>query len=133
MASNPGNKSLMAPLGRARGLGSAKQGAGHWRTQRVTGIALVPLSLWFVWSVTHLAGAEQDEVKHWLSRPVSAILMSLLVVAMFYHLALGLQVVIEDYMHRESVKIMTLLLVKGLIVLAAASALFAVLRVALGG
>jgi succinate dehydrogenase / fumarate reductase membrane anchor subunit len=70
---------------------------------------------------------------HWLSRPASAILMSLLIVALFHHLALGLQVVIEDYVHREPVKIAALLIVKGLIVLTAAAALFTVLHVAVGG
>jgi succinate dehydrogenase / fumarate reductase membrane anchor subunit len=81
----------------------------------------------------HLAGADQGQVIHWLSRPVSAILMALLIVALFYHLALGLQVVIEDYVHRELVKITALLLVKGLIVLTAVAALFTVLHVAVGG
>ena len=69
---------------------------------------------------------------NWLSRPASAIMMSLFIVATFYHLALGVQVVIEDYIHREGVKLTTLLLVKGLIVLTAAAALFTVLRVAVG-
>jgi succinate dehydrogenase / fumarate reductase membrane anchor subunit len=133
MASNPAGKSLRVPLGRARGLGSAKRGASTWWAERISSIALLPLTLWFVWSVLRLTGADQGEVKHWLSRPASAILMSLLVTVMFYHLALGLKVVIEDYLHRESVKLVTLLLVNGLIALTAAAALFTVLRVALGG
>ena len=127
------DKRLVGPLGRARGLGSAKQGLHHWWAQRVSSVALVPLTLWFVFSVIHFHGADQAMVHDWLRRPASAIMMSLLIVATFYHLALGVQVVIEDYVHREGVKLTSLLVVKGLIVLLAAAALFTVLRVAVGG
>jgi succinate dehydrogenase / fumarate reductase membrane anchor subunit len=133
MASHHPQKRLVGPLGRARGLGSAKSGLQHWWAQRVTAVALVPLTLWFVFSVAvRLVGADQAQVQDWLHRPASAILMSLFIVATFYHLALGAQVVIEDYVHREGVKLTSLLLVKGLIVLVAAAALFTVLRVAVG-
>ena len=132
MASHPSQKRLISPLARARGLGSAKKGASHWWAERVSSVALVPLTLWFVWSVVHLTGADQAAVRGWLSRPATAILMSLFIVSMFYHLALGLQVVIEDYVHREGVKVTALLLIKGLVILTAAAALFTVLRVALG-
>ena len=127
------DKRLVGPLGRARGLGSAKHGLQHWWAQRVTAVALVPLTLWFVVSAIHFHGADQAAAHDWLRRPASAIMMSLLIVATFYHLALGVQVVIEDYVHREGVKLTSLLLSKGLIVLLAASALFTVLRVAVGG
>ncbi len=120
-------------MSRARGLGSAKRGVGHWTAQRISAVALVPLTLWFVWSIMHLGGADQARVRDWLSRPATAILMSLTVIATFYHLSLGVQVVIEDYLHREGVKLTALLLVKGLIVLTAAAALFTVLRIAVGG
>lgn len=133
MASHHPQKRLVGPLGRARGLGSAKHGLQHWWAQRVSAVALIPLTLWFVYSAVHLTGADQAVVKDWLSRPASAILMTLFVIATFYHLALGVQVVIEDYIHREGVKLTTMLLVKGLIVLTAAAALFTVLRVAVGG
>lgn len=133
MASHHPQKRLVGPLGRARGLGSAKHGLQHWWAQRVSAVALVPLTLWFVYSVVHLTGADQAIVLTWLSKPASAILMSLFIVAMFYHLSLGLQVVIEDYVHREGVKLTSLLLIKGLIVLTAAAALFTVLHVAVGG
>ena len=132
MASHHPQKRLVGPLARARGLGSAKHGLQHWWAQRVSAIALVPLTLWFVYSVVHLTGADQTRVHGWLSRPATAILMSLFIVTTFYHLALGVQVVIEDYIHREGVKLTTLLLVKGLIGLTAAAALFTVLRVAVG-
>jgi len=132
MASHHPAKRLASPLARVRGLGSAKEGVQHWWAQRVTAVALVPLTLWFVYSAIQLTGADQSRVRDWLHRPADAILMSLLILATFYHLALGLQVVVEDYVHREGVKLVTLLLVKGLIVLVAAAALFTVLRVAFG-
>jgi succinate dehydrogenase / fumarate reductase membrane anchor subunit len=133
MPSHHPQKRLVGPLGRARGLGSAKHGLQHWWAQRVGAVALVPLTLWFVYSVVHLTGADQARVHEWLAKPASAILMSLFIIAMFHHLALGLQTVIEDYVHREGVKLTALLLIKGLIVLTAAAALFTVLHVAVGG
>jgi succinate dehydrogenase / fumarate reductase membrane anchor subunit len=133
MSSHHPQKRLVGPLGRARGLGSAKHGLQHWWAQRVSAVALVPLTLWFIYSVVHLTGADQGRVHDWLATPASAILMSLFIVAMFYHLSLGLQTVIEDYVHRDGVKLTFLLLIKGLIVLTATAALFTVLRVAVGG
>jgi succinate dehydrogenase / fumarate reductase membrane anchor subunit len=133
MVSHHPQKRLVGPLSRARGLGSAKHGLQHWWRQRVSAVALVPLTLWFVYSAVRLTGAGQADVIHWLARPVSAILMSLFIVAMFYHLSLGVQVVIEDYVHRDAVKLTSLLFVKGVIVLTAAAALFTVLHVAVGG
>jgi succinate dehydrogenase / fumarate reductase membrane anchor subunit len=132
MASHHPAKRLASPLARVRGLGSAKEGVQHWWAQRVSAVALVPLTLWFVYSAVELTGADQSRVRDWLHRPADAILMSLLILATFYHLALGIQVVVEDYVHREGVKLVTMLLVKGLIVLVAAAALFTVLRIAFG-
>ena len=88
---------MRSPLGRAIGLGSAKEGVGHWWAQRVTAIALVPLAVWFVIVVVGLAGADRAVFVDWVRHPVPAVLLVLLLVATFYHGALGLQVVIEDY------------------------------------
>jgi succinate dehydrogenase / fumarate reductase membrane anchor subunit len=104
--------SLRTPLARVRGLGSAKDGTAHWWAQRLTAIALVPLSLWFVISVICLIGADYASFTGWLSGPVSGGLMILLIGATFYHAALGLQVVIEDYVHQDCVKIAALVAVK---------------------
>ena len=104
--------SRRSPLGRVRGLGAAKEGVGHWWAQRLTSLALVPLSLWFVVSVAMMTGAGYEEVRNWAASPVVAGLMILLIVVTFYHVALGLQVVIEDYIARESVKIASLILVQ---------------------
>ena len=90
---------IETPLARVRHLGAAKEGVGHWWWQRLTALLLVPLSLWFVGSLWWIvaSGADYDRFVDWLSGPVAAILMLLLLGATFYHLKLGLQVVIEDY------------------------------------
>jgi len=102
-------------IARARGLGSAKEGVQHWWLQRLTALALVPLSLWFVISVVSMAGATRAELIGWLSSPVSAGLLILCLIATFWHAILGLQVVIEDYVHREGPKLAWLLALKGLL------------------
>ncbi len=121
------------PLGNARGLGSAKSGAHHWWMQRLTAIALVPLTLWFVASLIQLTGADHQSATAWLSSPIQAVLMLLLIAATFHHMQLGLQVVIEDYIHSESAKIVVLVLAKLASMLLAAAAAFAVLKIAFGG
>src|SRR5881396_2976088 len=101
MPSHHPARRLATPLARVRGLGSAKEGVQHWWMQRLTAVALVPLTLWFVISAIELTGADQSRVRDWLHRPADAILMALFIVATFQHLLLGIQVVIEDYVHRE--------------------------------
>ena len=90
---------LRTPLARAMGLGSAKEGVQHWWAQRVSAVALVLLGLWFVASLIALAGADHLRVVAWLHGPLAAVLTILMLAAVFYHTALGLQVVIEDYVH----------------------------------
>lgn len=121
------------PIGRVRGLGSAKEGTTHWWAQRVTAIALVPLALWFVISVLTMLGADQSAVKAWIGNPIITVLLVLLIAATFHHGQLGLQVVIEDYVHREGLKIALILLVKGLALILALLGIFAVLKIAFGG
>lgn len=110
---------LRSPLGRARGLGSARSGSKHWWGQRLTAIALVPLTLWFIWSMLRLTGASQSDVADWMSSPVRMALMLALIAATFHHLQLGLQVVIEDYVPQEDIKLAAVLAVKGLCILLA--------------
>jgi succinate dehydrogenase / fumarate reductase membrane anchor subunit len=126
-------KSLRSPLGRARGLGSAKDGTHHWWAQRVTAIALVPLTVWFVASVIGLAGAPLIELQAWVASPVVAVLLLILVGATFQHARLGVQVVIEDYVHHEGVKVALLLAVNGAALLFGAIAAFSILKLAFGG
>ena len=125
--------SLRTPLGRVRGLGSAKEGVAHWWGQRLTAIALVPLTLWFVVSIAALAGADHGAVVAWLRAPVSAILMVLLIAVTFLHLQLGLQVVLEDYVQTEGLRLAAIIGVKFAAAAFALAAVFAVLKVAFGG
>jgi succinate dehydrogenase / fumarate reductase, membrane anchor subunit len=125
-------KHMRSPFGRASGLGSAKEGVEHWWRQRVTAVALVPLTLWFVALIIAHRGSDYTVFIAWLKTPLAALMMVLLLVALFSHTALGLQVIIEDYLH-SAAKIPALVLVRlGCFALAAAGIL-AVLRIALGG
>jgi len=123
---------LRSPLGRALGLGSAKEGVEHWWVQRVTAVALIVLALWFVAALVHHLGADHAAAVAWLRSPLTAVAMILLIVATFVHMALGVQVVIEDYVHHEATKVASLLLVRLACWALGAAALFAVLRVAFG-
>jgi succinate dehydrogenase / fumarate reductase membrane anchor subunit len=121
---------MRSPLGRAIGLGSAKEGVAHWWLQRITAVALVPLSLWFVIAIIRLVGADSDGVRDWVGNPLPAIMLVLLLIATFYHAALGLQVVIEDYIHAELTKLGLVVIVRlGCFALAVAG-VFAVLSMA---
>jgi succinate dehydrogenase / fumarate reductase, membrane anchor subunit len=122
---------MRSQLGRARGLGAAKSGAAHWWAQRLTAVALVPLTLWFVWSVLHLVGAPHEAMLAWIGGPIPVVLMIALVLASFYHLALGLQVVIEDYVTTEPTRLITLLLTKGVIILLTLTCLVSILKLGL--
>ncbi|MDA8249853.1 MAG: succinate dehydrogenase, hydrophobic membrane anchor protein [Rhodospirillales bacterium] len=124
---------MRTQLGRARGLGAAHGGTHHWWVQRLTAIALVPLSLWFIYAVLHLAGAPRAYVAHWAGHPVNAALLAALVVATFHHAQLGLQVVVDDYVHTEATRMAVLLLIKGLAALLALISLVAVLKLAFTG
>jgi len=123
---------LRSPLGRAIGLGSAKEGVDHWWTQRITAVALVPLTLWFVAALIGHLGADYAGAIAWLRSPIPATAMALLVIAVFVHAALGVQVVIEDYVHHEGAKIVGLVALKLACWALGAAALIAVLRIALG-
>ena len=127
-----GQGRLRSPLGRAIGLGSAKEGVEHWWRQRLTAIALVPLALWFAASVLAHLGSDHAQFVAWLRSPVPAILMILVVATSFYHAALGCQVVIEDYVHGEGAKLVSLILLRLVCLLFAVAGIFAVLRIALG-
>ncbi len=122
---------LRSQLGRARGLGSAHAGSGHWWAQRLTALALVPLSLWFIASAMRLEGANRAGMIAWLREPVSLVLMLCLIVATFWHMELGLRVVIEDYVHGEGSRFTLLLLSRGICIVAALFCFISALRLGL--
>ena len=127
------DRSLRTPLAKARGLGSAKDGTHHFWLQRLTAVALIPLTVWFALSIASLATAGQAEVLAWMKSPLSAILMLSFVMAGFWHMKLGLQVVIEDYVHTESTKITCLILNNLIAIFLALAAFLSVLKMLLGG
>jgi succinate dehydrogenase / fumarate reductase membrane anchor subunit len=131
MAKAPHIDIRRSPLGRARGLGSARAGATHWWMQRLTSLALVPLTLWFLCAMIGMLGASRDDVVFWMSGPLPIVLMIALVIATFHHLQAGLQVVIEDYVHDDRLRIGSILLVKGLSLLLALACIISVLRLGL--
>ena len=124
---------LRSDLGRVRGLGSAKEGTSHWWMQRVTAVALLPLTLWSAWSLASLAGADQADFADWLRKTHNLTLFILFLGALFYHMQLGLQVVIEDYVHDEKMKVMGLLLNLFVAVLFGLSGVIALLNIVFGG
>jgi succinate dehydrogenase / fumarate reductase membrane anchor subunit len=123
---------MRSPLGRAIGLGSAKEGVEHWWMQRITAIALVPLILWFVIAVIGLVGGDLETVQNWIGRPLPAILLVLLLIATFYHMSLGLQVVVEDYVHAELAKLALVIVIRLFCFAFAVAGIFAVLMIAVG-
>ena len=125
--------SLRTPIGRARGLGSAKEGTHHWWHQRLTAIALIPLSIWFAISLVWLAGASYADAVAWFSAPVPAALMLLLIAFGLYHLKLGMQVVIEDYVTTEWMKLTGVIVVSFWCIALGLACAMAVLSLWLGG
>lgn len=124
------NTTLRTPLGRVRGLGSAKGGTHHWWVQRVTSVVLLPLTLWFVLSAASLAGAGYEATIAWIARPWNAVLLLATIGVTFYHTALGLQVIVEDYANQEWVKMGAILAIKAICVVLALASALAVVRIA---
>ena len=121
--------SLKSPLGKAIGLGSAKHGFGHWWWQRVSAVALVPLCIWFVLSLLCLINSDYQAVLEWFSSPIQTSLMIVFVLTLIYHAQTGLQVVIEDYIHKKCVNLALLYGVKFLSVLMAVIAVVSIFRI----
>ena len=120
------------PLGRVRGLGSAKQGTEHWWHQRLTAAANLFLTLWFLLAIAQAPGYDFDSIRLWLSSAWVAIPLMLLIVSVFYHFRIGLQVVIEDYQQNEN-RVALMLLLNFFTVAAAGVAIFSILKIAFTG
>ena len=123
---------LRAPLAKVRGLGSAKDGTRHWWAQRLTAIALVPLTLWFIYTLVSLTTLDYLAAIGWLQSPMNTILLILFVFALFYHAQLGMQVVIEDYIENEALKITSIILLNFIMLFAGIAGIVAILKVFLG-
>jgi succinate dehydrogenase / fumarate reductase membrane anchor subunit len=125
-------KDLRHPLKRARGLGSAQYGVGHWWTQRTTATGLVVLGLWFVVLVLGLLHSDYATVRAAVAKPWNAVLLIAFLITTFWHTVLGLQVVVEDYVHTRWKEILLLVVIKFITVLSVLAGTLAVLRIALG-
>jgi succinate dehydrogenase / fumarate reductase membrane anchor subunit len=126
------NGDLRTPLARARGLGSAREGVHHWWAQRLTAIALIPLVVWFAISLVMMSGADYGAVRAWIGSPLVMVLLILTIAIGLHHGQLGLQVVIEDYVHGDGSKLALIVAVRFIAVLFGLAAIVAVLRIGFG-
>ena len=126
------NSDLRTHLSRARGLGSAKDGLHHWWAQRITALALIPLVAWFAVSLIMMSGADYAVVRAWIGSPVVMVLLTLTIVVGLHHGQLGLQVVIEDYIHNDGLKLALIVLMRFVAVLFGVAAVVAILRIGFG-
>jgi succinate dehydrogenase / fumarate reductase membrane anchor subunit len=122
--------SLQTPLHKVRGLGASHSGTGHFWRQRITAVALVPLSLWFTFAILGLIGTNEVAVLSFLARPWNALLMAAFAATMLYHMSLGLQVVVDDYIHSTGMKIFLLLLIRFAMIATTVTCIFALIRIA---
>jgi len=127
------NSDLRTPLSRARGLGSAKQGVHHWWAQRITAVALIPLVVWFAISLIMMSGADYFVVRAWIGSPVVMVLLTLTIVIGLHHGQLGMQEVVEDYVHNEGLKLALIVLLRFTAVFFGLAAIVAILRIGFGG
>jgi succinate dehydrogenase / fumarate reductase membrane anchor subunit len=124
--------SLRSPIGRVLGLGTAKEGAAHWWSQRVTSVALLLLTVWLVIALLRLPDFTHATLVAWIASPVNTVLLLLLTVTGVYHSQLGVQVVIEDYVVHHGLKVASLLLIDFLHVAVGVLGVYSILRIAFG-
>jgi succinate dehydrogenase / fumarate reductase membrane anchor subunit len=122
--------SLQTPLHKVRGLGASHSGTGHFWRQRITAVALVPLGLWFTFAILGLIGTNEVAILSFLAHPWNALLMAAFATTMLYHMSLGLQVVVDDYVHSTGMKIFCLLLIRFVMIATTVTCIFALIRIA---
>jgi succinate dehydrogenase / fumarate reductase, membrane anchor subunit len=127
------NSDLRTPLSRARGLGSAKEGVHHFWAQRITAVALIPLVAWFAISLIMMSGADYAVVRAWIGSPAVMVLLTLTIVIGLHHGQLGMQVVIEDYVHNDGMKLALIVLMRFIAVFFGLAGIVAILRIGFGG
>jgi succinate dehydrogenase / fumarate reductase membrane anchor subunit len=124
--------SLRTPLGKVLGLGSAKDGTGHFWGQRLSGVGLLILGLWFIYAILTIPGFTHAEALTFIGAPLNGVLLLLLVVTMSYHSSLGVQVVIEDYVHGHALKLASLIISRFAHTFLAVAAIYAIIKIGLG-
>ena len=122
---------IQSPLAKARGLGSAHEGAHHWLAERVTAVAILPLVLWVVYSMIELRGTTYWEFTQWLSQPWNATLLIMFIIGVFHHAVTGLQVVIEDYVASHCAKLLQIIAIKIAFAFMGVASVFSILKIAL--
>ena len=127
------NSDRKTPLSRVRGLGSAKQGVHHWWAQRITAVALIPLVAWFAISLIMMSGADYTVVRAWIGSPVVMVLLTLTIVIGLHHGQIGMQEVVEDYVHNEGMKLALIVLLRFTAVFFGLAAIVSILRIGFGG
>jgi succinate dehydrogenase / fumarate reductase membrane anchor subunit len=125
--------SLRHPLAAVRGLGSAKEGTHHWIVQRISAVALLPLTAWFFIVALGTMASGYADARSFIAQPWNSVLMAALVLSAFYHAALGLQVVVEDYVHTRWLEVALQIGIKLVCLAAALASLLAIVRITLGG
>ncbi|WP_370931408.1 succinate dehydrogenase, hydrophobic membrane anchor protein [Bartonella sp. DGB1] len=126
-------KDMRTPLNKIRGLGTAKSGTRHFWLQRLTAVANIPLFIWFIFLLISFTGQSDQEIKAIIASPCVAILLSLMLISGLYHMKLGLQVVIEDYIHGHLLKIILLILNNFFSLTLGIICLFSIIKLSLGG
>ena len=121
---------MSTPLHKVQGLGAAHSGTGHFWRQRITAVALVPLGLWFTYAMLGLVGTTEVAILSFLAHPLNALLMAAFAATMLYHMSLGLQVVVDDYVHSTGMKIFCLLLIRFMMIATTVTCIFALIRIA---
>lgn len=123
---------MRSPLSKAKGWGSAKSGTHHFWVQRLTALALIPLTLWFCFGLASLPGMDYAAFTAWLSSPFSAVMMIMTLIAVFYHYALGLQVIIEDYVSNHAIRTSAIIASHFVSFILAVTGIFSVIKISLG-